>query len=89
MAHQLLLLQVPDKPRYPYAAQMDALIKACGDGVPRSLAQIERTLSFKYSQTGISARLRDLRRGIEQFDAWTSQHTKADGRHFYSIRRRG
>ena len=82
---QLQLLPLEPK-SYAYRAQMEALIKACGDGQWRSLAQIEIDLAFHYSQTGISARLRDLRRGVPGFERWTSERkTESERRNFYRI----
>jgi len=86
--HQLTLLDMEPK-RYEYSKQMEALIKACADGEWRSLAEFERALGYRYSQTGLSARIRDLRRCIPQFAEWTSEHVKdTQSHHFYRIVRR-
>jgi len=85
---QLQLIAMEPKP-YAYRAQMETLIKACADGQWRSLAEFERALGYRYSQTGLSARVRDLRRGIAQFSEWTSEHVKDEqNHHFYRIVRR-
>jgi hypothetical protein len=82
-----LFAEVPRAP-YAYHVQMSALVAAVGDGQPRSLYQIEMALGFKYSQTGLSARIRDLRRGVPGFDSWSSRRVVRGNKNFYEIFRR-
>lgn len=77
------------KPRgYAYLKQALALCEAVGDGKWRSLTEIEAALCFKYSQTGLSARIRDLHRGC--VPGWTSEHMRDEkfNRHYYRVFRR-
>jgi hypothetical protein len=79
--------------RYAYAKQMQALVEAVGDGKERSLREIETALGFRYGQSGISARTRDLHRGVPGFESWDSRHRQEKGldgrtRHYYSVFRR-
>lgn len=85
---QLSFTDAPATPRYSYAKQALAMVSKLGDGVWRSLAEMEREMGFKYAQTAISARIRDLRRGVPGFELWTAERDSVDGRNFYRIRRR-
>ena len=85
---QLSLLNAPASPRYSYAKQALTMIDKLGDGVWRSLAEMEREMGFKYAQTAISARIRDLRRGVPGLEQWTAERDVVDGRNFYRVRRR-
>lgn len=62
----------PPKPTHDYSAQLRAIAEAVGDGELRTLAQIEARMDFRYAQTSISARLRELRRGL--LPGWSSEH---------------
>lgn len=85
MSTQLAMFQGAPRRSHNYEHQLLAIVAAVGDGVPRSLAEIERAVQFKYSQTSVSARIRELRRGF--LHGWTSEHTKREGRHYYAVRR--
>lgn len=87
MSVQLTLRTVPaiERPRYGYEHQALALIAAVGDGIWRSLAQIESELNFRYSQTGISARIRDIRKGL--VFGWSAERKVEEGRNFYRVKR--
>ena len=74
--------------RYAYAKQAMAMIDALGDGAWRSLEQMQRELGYRYAQTAVSARIRDLRRGVPGFDLWTAERKVEGGRNFYRIVRR-
>jgi hypothetical protein len=85
MALQLSLLQDQVPRSYGYEKQMMALIDAVGDGVFRSLAEIESALGYRYSQTGISARLRDLRKNIPGFERWRMEHRREGRLNWYRV----
>ena len=85
---QLSLLQVREPVRYAYAKQAITMIDKLGDGVWRSLADMEQEMGYQYAQTAISARVRDLRRGVPGFEMWAAERKDENGRHFYRIRRR-
>jgi len=61
----------PPKPPHDYSSMLRAVVEAVGDGQLRTLAQIEARMDFRYAQTSISARLRELRRGL--LPGWTSE----------------
>lgn len=83
---QLALYQTPESPkRHDYRKQLIAITEAIGDNAFRSLADIEKSLNYRYSQTSISARIRELHRGL--LPGWTSEHIKEFGRHFYRVRK--
>jgi len=82
-------IPVPKPKRYEFEKQARAICEAVGDGEYRSLAQIETALNYRYGQSGISARIRELHRGL--LPGWDSQHKteRANGaftvHHFYRI----
>ena len=91
MSVQLALpsMKAPKQP-HDYSAQLRAIVGAIGDGELRTLAQIEAALDFRYAQTSISARIRELRRGY--LPGWSSEHVISklpDGpRNWYRVFRR-
>ena len=87
----MIQLSFPDAPapvRYPWAKQARDMVSKLGDSVWRSLAEMEREMGFKYAQTAISARIRDLRRSVPGLELWTAERDAVDGKNFYRIRRR-
>ena len=80
----------PPKPTHDYSAMLRAIVEAVGDGELRTLAQIEARMDFRYAQTSISARLRELRRNY--LPGWSSEHVVSklpDGpRNWYRVFRR-
>jgi len=90
-ATQLMLptIRAPKK-THDYSAMLIALVDAVGDGELRTLAQIESRMDFRYAQTSISARIRELHRGL--LPGWSSEHVVSklpEGpRHWYRVFRR-
>jgi hypothetical protein len=82
---QLLLLDQAPKKTHDYSAQLRAVVEAVGDNVWRGLAEIEKAMNYRYSQTSIAARVRELRRGY--LPGWISEHKTENARHWYRVRR--
>lgn len=91
MSVQLALPSMkPPKQPHDYSAMLRAIVEAVGDGELRTLAQIEAAMDFRYAQTSISARLRELHRGY--LPGWDREHVVSKlpngPRHWYRVFRR-
>ena len=82
---QLLLLDQAPRKAHNYEHQLRAVVEAVGDNVWRSLAEMEVKMRYRYSQTSLSARIRELRRGY--LPGWTAEHKTENARHWYRVRR--
>ena len=92
MSVQLTFADIPvPKQPHDYSTMLKTVVEAVGDGQLRTLAQIEAAMDFRYAQTSISARIRELRRGL--LPGWSSEHVVSKlptgPRNWYRVFRRG
>lgn len=78
------LEQTPRRQR-DYTKQCQEIADAIGDGVWRSLQQMESALGYRRTQTSISARFRNLRAG--HLPGWTAESKHAKDGWWYRIMR--